>query len=122
MSKNETDRVATEDANVGSTSQSFLVEEGIAEEVNEITLGRVREWRNSQRNAIQTEDTPLTDDEEAFFSHMPPEFLAELRRRSELAKSSSGIPVHEFRRLVKRERMERKAAALQINTSENPDE
>lgn len=122
MSKSETDRVATEEANVGSTFQSFLVEEGIAEEVNEIALGRVREWRNSQPNAIQTEDTPLTNDEEAFFSRMPPEILAELRRRAEHAKSSSGIPVHEFRRLVERERMERKAAALQINTSESPDE
>lgn len=121
MSKNETDRATTEEACEGSTFQSFLAEDGIAEKVNEIALARVSEWQESQHDATLYENTSLTDEDEAFFSRMPPEIFAELSRRAELAKSSAGIAVHEFRRLVERERMELKAAALQGDSLGSPD-
>lgn len=117
MTKKE-DEIATPMAEtVGSTFQSILQDEGIAEEFNEKALQRVSECRESKVNAGQSDDTPLTEEEEAFFSRMPPEFFDELHRRAELAKSSPGIPIDEFRR----RRSERRGAALHAKPPASPE-
>lgn len=108
MTNKENEITAPMAETVGSTFQNFLEDAGIAEEVNAIASQRLGEWREPQINAAQIEDTPLTEEDEAFFNRMPQEFFDELQRRAELAKSSPGIPVDEFRR----RRLERRAAAL----------